>query len=216
MSNFVATSHNLTTRYPIISDQIKKPALDVVLAQLERTLRDGVPGAVVEFGCYIGTTSLFVRRLLDMHEQAGGAAREFHVYDSFAGLPDKAPQDMTPVGADFKAGELAVSRKQFTAEFARAHLRPPMAHKAWFKDLTDREVPGEIAFAFLDGDFYDSIMDSLRLVWPRLQSGGSVCFDDYQRDALPGVTRAVRDYFQGTPPAISVSHNIGVLRKPEA
>ncbi len=43
---------------------------------------------------------------------------------------------------------------------------------------------------------YESIIDSLRLVWPRLASGGVITVDDYQRDALPGVERAVSDFFQ--------------------
>ena len=64
-------------RYPIISDQINRPALEVVLSQLESVLRADIAGDIVEFGCYIGTTSLYLRRILDAHE--GGAGRELHV-----------------------------------------------------------------------------------------------------------------------------------------
>lgn len=199
---------SLLGKYPIISDQISRQGLEVVLGQVEKVLQAAVPGDIVEFGCYIGTTSLFIRRMLD-------DGRQFHVYDSFAGLPPKAAQDMTPVGADFKAGELSVSKKQLLAEFHKAGLRPPTVHKGWFSDLTAKDVPEQIAFAFLDGDFYDSILDSLRLVWPRLQPGGVVCIDDYQREALPGVAQAVRDFFQGSPPPIKVAHNIGVMIKSE-
>jgi len=198
----------LVARYPIISDQIKRPALEVVLGELERVLAAGTPGDIVEFGCYIGTTSLFVRRLLDTYKSAA----VFHVYDSFAGLPPKAQQDITPVGADFKAGELSVSKKQLLAEFQKAHLRPPIIHKGWFSDLGAGDVPDQIAYAFLDGDFYESIIDSLRLVWPRMQAGGAICIDDYKRDALPGVERAVRDFFQDKPVSVGVAHNIGIIR----
>lgn len=201
----------LLAKYPIISDQITKPSLLVVLSQLASTLQADVDGAVVEFGCYKGTTSLFIRRLLDQLDTAG--QRGFHVYDSFQGLPAKTAQDGSAVGDDFQAGELCVSKKQLLSEFTRAHLRPPVIHKAWFDQLTDREVPPRIAFAFLDGDFYDSILSSLQLVWPRLTPGAVICFDDYQREALPGVDRAVRDYFQGQPPQVSTSYNIGVLHK---
>ncbi|HEX8227548.1 MAG TPA: TylF/MycF/NovP-related O-methyltransferase [Candidatus Saccharimonadales bacterium] len=203
---------NLAANFPIISDQIKRPALEVVLANLEKVLRTGVEGDVVEFGCYIGTTSLFIRRLLDAHGQSD--TRQFHVYDSFEGLPPKSPQDNSPVGADFKAGELSVSKKQLQVEFARARLRAPIVHKGWFGKLQGGDVPQHIAFAFLDGDFYGSIFDSLKLVWPRMAAGGIICFDDYKRDALPGVERAVHDYFQGKPPEVRVAHNIGVLRVP--
>lgn len=135
-----------------------------------------------------------------------------HVYDSFEGLPPKAPQDSTPVGDDFKAGELSVSKKQLVAEFKKARLQVPVIHKGWFSDLEPADVPKQIAFAFLDGDFYDSIRDSLKLVWPRMQPGGVICFDDYKRDALPGVDRAIHDFFQGNVPAMQVAHNIGILR----
>lgn len=198
----------LANRYPIISDQIKRPALEMVLSQLEKTLQADTAGDVVEFGCYIGTTSLFIRRLLD----AQGSSKLFHAYDSFAGLPAKGAQDASSIGIDFQAGELSVSKKQFLAEFQKARLQTPITHKAWFDELTAAELPEQISFAFLDGDFYDSIIDSLQLVWPRLQAGGIITIDDYQRPALPGVEKAVRDFFQGQPPSLRVSHNIGIIQ----
>lgn len=206
----------LLSAHPIISEQIKLPGLEVILRNLEKTLLDDTAGDVVEFGCYIGTTSLFIRRLLDAHEKTRAgqqSTKAFHVYDSFAGLPAKAAQDASAAGEDFQAGELSVSRRQLLAEFHKANLRPPKVHKAWFDELQDSDVPEQISFAFLDGDFYDSIIDSLRLVWPRLQPGGIICIDDYQRAALPGVERAVRDYFQDKHYTILVAHNIGVTRK---
>jgi O-methyltransferase len=55
----------------------------------------------MEFGCYVGTTSLFIRRLLD---QTGEGTRPFHVYDSFEGLPPKTQADASAAGADWQAG----------------------------------------------------------------------------------------------------------------
>jgi O-methyltransferase len=198
---------NLLDKYPIISDQVTRPRLEVVLTELEKVLQKDTGGDIVEFGCYIGTTSLFIRRLLD--EYAGD--KVFHVYDSFEGLPPKAPQDSSPVGADFKAGELSVSKKQFMEQFQKTHLRAPITHKGWFSELTGQDVPDKIAFAFLDGDFYESIIDSLRLVWPRMAAGGTITIDDCGREALPGVDRAVRDYFQGKTYTMRVAHNIGII-----
>ena len=199
----------LLDQYPIISDQITKPALGVVLRELEAVLAAEVQGAVTEFGCYIGTTSLFIRRLLDEQD----SSREFHVYDSFAGLPAKSIYDASAAGTDFKAGELQVSKKHFLKEFQKANLTPPVTHKAWFEDLGKRDVPEQIAYAFLDGDFYESILVSLQLTWPRLTSGGVITIDDYQRETLPGVERAVRDFFQGKAIEAHHEHNIAVLRK---
>jgi O-methyltransferase len=205
--NHLSYSQKLLAKYPIISDQITQPRLEVVLIELEKVLRGGVDGDIVEFGCYIGTTSLFIRRLLDEYE----SGKAFHVYDSFEGLPPKSPQDSSPVGDDFKAGELSVSKKQLLQQFHKAHLQAPRAHKAWFNELSSEDVPERIAFAFLDGDFYDSIIDSLRLVWPRLAEGGVITLDDYGREALPGVDHAVRDFFQDKNIIPKMSHNIAII-----
>jgi O-methyltransferase len=152
-------TEKLVSKYPLISDQISKAQLCVILDELEKTFQKGLVGAVVEFGCYIGTTSLFIRRLLDSLD----ITREFHVYDSFEGLPPKSKADESGAGEQFRAGELAVSKKEFLRQFQRAGVRPPMVHKGWFKDLTNQDMPDLIAFAFLDGDFYESIYDSLNL-----------------------------------------------------
>lgn len=206
-------SDQLLDTYSLISDQVSRDDVRLVLAELEAVLTRGVAGDVVEFGCYIGTTSLFIRRLLDALHQA----RSFHVYDSFAGLPAKSVADASIAGSAFQAGELAISKKRFVREFQRAGLQPPIVHKAWFNELASADVPDKIAFAFLDGDFYDSITASLRLVWPRLTPGAAVLIDDYSREALPGVARAVRDFFARQPmPPIRTAHNIAVIRHASA
>jgi O-methyltransferase len=198
----------LLSKYPLISDQVNKDQLSVILRELEKVLAANTNGAIVEFGCYIGTTSLFIRRLLDAHSDN----REFHVYDSFEGLPPKTAQDESRAGDQFQAGELSVSRKQFLQQFQKAGLRPPITHKSWFSDLTEKDVPEQIAFAFLDGDFYESIRDSLKLVLPRMQQGGVIVIDDYAREALPGAAKATHELL---PPQLKArlrtTHNLGVI-----
>lgn len=190
---------------PLVSDQISPRQLKVILEQLGHACRS-CDGAIVEFGCYIGTTSLFIRRLLDQNQDN----REFHVYDSFAGLPAKTEQDESRAGEQFKSGELAVSKQQFIREFKKAGLRTPIIHKGWFKDMVDADIPGHIAFAFLDGDFYESIHDSLKLVLPRMQTGGCIILDDYAREALPGVARAAHELLPER--RIVTEYNLGIVR----
>lgn len=182
-----------------------------MLGELESVLQADIPGDVVEFGCYIGTTSLFIRRLLDAYTQAG--ERRFYAYDSFEGLPPKTAEDLSPAGEQFKSGALQVSKKRFLQEFRRARLVPPITHKGWFNELTDKQLPEAIAFAFLDGDFYGSILDSLRLVVPRLTPGAVISIDDYDRAALPGVARATAAFFRGSV-HLRAQSGIGVIRKP--
>jgi O-methyltransferase len=194
---------------PIISDQITREGLEVVCRYLEQALDARVDGAVTEFGCYAGTTSLFVRRILDGRGLSD--SRPFHAYDSFDGLPPKSTQDNNAAGIDFEPGKLFVSKKDFLQQFRAANLRPPIVHKGWFDQLTDADVPDSIAFAFLDGDFYGSIISSLRLVWPRLSAGGTILIDDYKRETLPGVERAIHDFFQNKAYLLKSEQNIAII-----
>ena len=73
----------------------------------------------------------------------------------------------------------------------------PVIKKAWFKDLVESDLPEKIAFAFLDGDFYESIRDSLKLVVPKMVRGGVLVVHDYTNPALPGVSKAVDEFTQG-------------------
>ncbi len=201
-------SKKLTRSHYIISEQVTINQIEVILSELEKVLQSDANEAVVEFGCYIGTTSLFIRRLLDAYQDK----REFHVYDSFEGLPPKARQDASPSGEQFVAGELSISKKAFIHEFQKAGLQTPKIHKGWFDELTSADVPDQISFAFLDGDFYDSIRDSLLLVLPRMTKSGVIIFDDYAREALPGVAKAVKEFLPANLYAnIQTSHNLGIV-----
>lgn len=143
----------LLAKYPIISDQVDTKELGVLLRELEKLLQGGAAGNIVEFGCYVGTTSLFIRRLLDVYKFTG----EFHVYDSFAGLPEKTQLDASAAGEQFKAGELLAPRKTFIQNFKKAGLKLPTIHKGWFADFTPDDVPESIIFAFLTAIFMSQL-----------------------------------------------------------
>lgn len=174
--------------HPIISDQVEKLELQVILRELADVLSSGIPGDVVEFGCYIGTTSLFLQRVLAQED------RELYVYDSFQGLPEKTDHDQSPAGQQFQSGKLAASKQEFIRNFKKANVRLPRITKSWFKDLRTDDIPPTIAFAFLDGDYYDSVRYPLKLIWPHLSSGAVIVIDDYQNEALPGASRAVDEW----------------------
>lgn len=180
----------LIRRYPLISDQVDESEIRIILRELEQCLVAERPGAVVEFGCYIGTTSLFIQRLLAYYGRTG----DFHVYDSFVGLPPKSSHDTSPAGMQFVPGELKATKKVFVTQFKKAALPLPVVHKDWFCDLGPEAIPQPIMFAFLDGDYYQSIKDSLRLITPQLAAEARIVVDDYANEALPGVAKAVDEW----------------------
>ena len=208
MGSRATLTRELLQKYPLISDQVDARELAVILTHLQRSLdTDKECAAVVEWGCYIGTTSLFIRRMLDAYAHPA----TFHVYDSFAGLPEKTDADISPAGEQFKAGELSIGKKAFEMQFKKAGLRTPLIHKAWFSDIVEQEVPEKIGFAYLDGDYYRSITDSLQRIWPKLTKRAIVVIDDYANEALPGAARAVDEWLQAHAGQLRVEASLGII-----
>lgn len=192
----------------LLSDQVDEREVHVVLRELVRVLEAGVPGDVTEFGCYVGTTSVHLA------ERLKGTDRTLWLYDSFEGLPPKTSQDISPVGEQFKTGELLATKKQLLLNLKQARVPMPKITKGWFNDLSDRQVPEQIAFAFLDGDYYHSIKDPLKLIWSRLSPGAIVVVDDYANEALPGAARAVDEWLQGHDARLKVEHSLAIIQLP--
>ena len=183
---------------PWKNDQVSEKETEKILMLARECLN--VEGDFVEFGCYKGDTSLMLAELLvensvdKLGKDGGKLAKKLWIYDSFEGLPEKTVLDESVMGIGFKGGELFVTKREVKERFLRAGLPVPVIKKAWFRDLTDEDVPGAIAFAFLDGDFYESIRDSLKLVASKMAEGGVLVVHDYTNPALPGVGKAVEEW----------------------
>lgn len=199
----------LIAKYRIISEQIRSDELEVLLRELNKVLLQGVEGDAVEMGCYEGTSALFEARMLD--ELA--PEKTLWLYDSFEGLPNKSEEDKTPLGEAFREGELKASRARLEKNFIKAGLAMPEIKRAWFFELDPSDLPQQICFAFLDGDFYESILDSLSLVWPKIASGGVIIVDDYQNPKLPGAARAVEHFFANKKVTIQAAKSLAIIRQ---
>lgn len=168
------------------NDQVSEKETGKILELARKCLE--VEGDFVEMGCYKGDTSLMLADVLK------DVDKKLWIYDSFEGLPEKCEKDESALGENFKGGELFVTKREVKQRFLRAGLPVPVIKKAWFSDLTSEDLPEKIAFAFLDGDFYESIRDSLKLVTPRMVKGGILVVHDYNNPALPGVAKAVDEW----------------------
>lgn len=193
----------------LLSDQVDEKEIAIILRELNLTLGKNITGDVVEFGCYSGTTSVHLAKTLM------SSPRELWLYDSFEGLPEKSDKDLSPAGIQFKPGELAVSKKTLLKNFHTLNLPRPRVKKAWFSELTNDDVPQKICFAFLDGDYYESILDPLKLIWDKLSAGACVIVDDYANEALPGAARAIDDWLKTHPANLKVEHSLAIFHKPD-
>ncbi len=105
----------LISQYGLLSDQVEVSELQIILQCLARVLESSDEGSIVEMGCYCGTTSVYISRILNELSKP----HSFHVYDSFAGLPEKASQDQSALGTDFTKGELSVSKNTLVSNFKK-------------------------------------------------------------------------------------------------
>lgn len=153
--------------------------------------------------------------------------RRLWLYDSFSGLPEKTCEDASGAGANFQAGELSVTKREVVDKLRKHGLKVTsnpystsldalsiIVKKAWFSDLTDRDLPSRIAFAFCDGDLYQSIKTSLQLVVPRLSEQGIIVVHDYDNPELPGSSRAVDEFLRIHPEFhLSRCHSLAILTR---
>lgn len=192
--------------------------LSAIYWALSGALLYRVPGSVVELGCNAGLTSVWLARIIE--DCAPG--RPLHLFDSFEGLPVRGQHD-----AYLKEGDCRASVDEVEGNFGTWNLPIPEIHAGWFDQTLPVACPEQICFAYLDGDFYDSIKTSLEYVYPRLSPGGVILIDDYcdldanprAWDGLPGVKRACDDYFGTGSPLLEVLGGVGdlsvaVVRKP--
>jgi len=170
--------------------------LDYLTSRLKERIVEGkVPGAIVELGVYDGRTSRILRRFID----AFAPDREFHVYDSFAGLPSRADADGKQVRQEDGEGGMAVPQRRFRYGFERENLRlPDGIHEGFFRNISASEYPTPIAFAFFDGDLYSSVYDSFVQVYWKMSPGGIIMVHDYtdHHGRFAGVKKAVEAFLQ--------------------
>ena len=160
-----------------------------IIKNLSSVLEQGLDGDIVELGCYVGESSKYIRKTLDVY----GSTKSLTVYDSFEGLP---PLSKYEENTGWKPYTLKTSEEVLIENFQKNSLVVPKIVKGWFKDIKAEDLPEKICFAFLDGDFYDSIYDSLSQIYDRMLDGGIIMFHDFRRNDLPGVDAAIRDFFK--------------------
>ncbi len=160
---------------------------------LEDVLTNNVPGDLIEAGVWRGGATIFMRAILNVY---GIKDRTVWVADSFEGLPppnvEKYPLDAGDTLYTYK--ELSIPLEQVKANFERYELLDNQVRflKGWFCDTLPNAPIKNLAVIRADGDMYESTMDILTNLYPKLSVGGYVIIDDY--GCIPACRKAVDDY----------------------
>lgn len=167
--------------------------LDNIQYCIEQVIFNNIPGDLIETGVWRGGATIFMRGVLRAYEDS---ERKVWVADSFEGLPKpnkkKYPAD---TGDDhYTMLHLAVSEEEVRGNFERYDLLDDQVKflKGWFKDTLPKAPIEKLAVLRLDGDMYESTIDSLTWLYPKLSIGGYVIIDDY--GYIESCKQAVNDY----------------------
>lgn len=180
--------------WPVLAHtMIGMKRLDNLQFCVEDVIKNEVTGDLIETGVWRGGATILMRAILKAH---GVKDRRVWVADSFAGLP---PPDVSKYPADagdthYQNTMLAISLEEVKTNFENYGLLDEQVCflKGWFKDTLPAAPIQSVAVARLDGDMYESTMDALAALYPKLSPGGYLIVDDY--GVVPGCKQAVDDY----------------------
>ena len=180
---------------------LDEAALVSLYEAVERCEAQGIEGSVIEAGCAEGGSAIVMAA-------AKRSSRPMFVYDVFGTIPAPSGRDGDDVHQRYDVitrgaaqglggrpyyGYQQDLRSEVVDSFARlgvpTHLFCVTLVQGLFEDTL--RPGGQVAFAHIDGDWYDSVRIALERILPALAPGGAVVVDDYF--AWSGCNDAVND-----------------------
>jgi hypothetical protein len=158
----------------------------------ESVIEEGIPGDFIETGVWRGGACILAALLLQRY---GITDRNVWVCDSFAGLPppnlEKYPDDAGDIHHTLP--HLAVSLEEVASYFRDYGVLNNQVWfvKGWFSETLPTIPAEKFSILRLDGDMYESTMDALNNLYPKLSDGGYTIIDDY---GLQPCIKAVADF----------------------
>jgi predicted O-methyltransferase YrrM len=189
------------------------PAQLCFLCQCIEKTRE-VPGQVVEVGCALGTTTIFLNKYMD----AQNIDKRYICVDTFSGfVAEDINYEVTKRGK--RADQLTtfqVNKKSwFDGTMAMNGITRVQSIKADINKL-DFSMLGDIAFCLLDVDLYRPIAHALPYLFSALSPGGIIVVDDcYPRHARwDGADQAYKMFMErmSLPPR-AVFNKLGGIEK---
>lgn len=160
---------------------------------LEDIIANRVPGDCIETGVWRGGATIFMRAILKAY---GDTTRKVWVADSFEGLPPPDPENYpADKGVNLnKFDILSVSVTDVKRNFSKYGLldNQVIFLKGFFRDTLPDAPIERLSLLRLDGDLYESTIQALEYLYPKLSKGGYVIVDDYYTN--PWCAKAVSDY----------------------
>jgi O-methyltransferase len=164
------TTFDLVHPYTLLDDE----RLTVLAGLVDDVIDRAVPGDIVECGvCNGGSAAALASRLCRPCD------RSLWLYDLFDSVAPPGPLD--GAWAQTNAGIPRASVETVRALLSSIGFPPTSVRlcPGRFSETLRRSVPDTIALLHLDCDWYDSVLEALELLYPRVAVGGAVILDDF-------------------------------------
>lgn len=171
-----------------------------------------VAGCFIECGVGYGRSALIMESILQMHNDK----RDFLFFDSFEGFPSLSSEDLTNnqkarksqwnyINPNIFLEVLSASKskdknsKNYKEdEQKRIHIKKGFFNKTLNKE-TQKKIKNfkGISYLHLDVDLYQSYLTCLNILFPLVNSGGIILFDEYEDKTLkkfPGSKKAIDEF----------------------
>ena len=165
-------------------------------------------GAVVECGTWKGGMIAGLVNVL-------GKEREYHLCDSFEGLPQAQQIDgeaalkwQSNTSSPTYYNNCRAGRAEAEAAMKLAHVDSYFIHEGWFEETLTAFPDCDIALLRLDADWYASTWTCLEHLWAKVVTGGLVIIDDYY--TWDGCSRAVHAFLDSSGSASRVRQFAGI------
>lgn len=143
-------------------------------------IKNNIEGDFIETGVWRGGACILAKIIIDEYK----SDKKVFVADSFEGLPkpnvEKYPKDFGDCHHTFEA--LKISLEEVKNNFKKYNSLDEnvIFLKGWFKNtLPSLDKNQKFSIIRLDGDMYESTMDSFENLYSKLMPGGYVIIDDF-------------------------------------
>lgn len=150
----------------------------------------GIAGHIAEIGVYKGAGSLLFAKLIQIFESE--SLTMVHGFDHFKGTDSDTDSSLQIVGGNLSdEGMLReIVDLQKLDHIVKIHNMD--ATKDW-AGVFEKYPHLRFKLIFLDSGTYSVTLASIEALWPRLNIGGIMVFDQYSNEVAPGETKAIHE-----------------------
>jgi hypothetical protein len=162
--------------------------------QLVRLVQ-GLPGAVLEAGCFRGQSSFLIcSQLRQLNPKFTG--HDYFIIDSFKGLSRPRPIDGQSSVKTFKRHGFRNTSEEFVRE-ALKDFPDIEIFAGWIPEILQKIPEQQYRFVHIDVDLFLPTYTCLQYFYPRMHAGGIIVIDDYgpwASDLWVGCKKAVEKF----------------------